>query len=313
MSYLSVFVQYHASVRIARRVPPEAFEPAPNVSSAVVVVEPHEPAHDSVAAGAAAIAADEASEREAALWGLVQSGFRERRKMLRNVLARQLHAGADGVTGPLVGQQRVDAALAAVGIAGDRRPQTLSVEDWIRLRDALALLEAACEPEPGAGDPVIRLAPAKLNLTLAVTGRRRDGFHDLHSVMVPLALGDRLSLARAAAPADSLHVVGGADGRTPPRSRRLRLGPSRDRRGPAGRRRRLTRSRSRRDSRSSCRSPPASPAGAATPPPRSTARWRRGAPTSLRTRAATRRRPPARTCRSSWCVVPRSSRVAASA
>jgi 16S rRNA A1518/A1519 N6-dimethyltransferase RsmA/KsgA/DIM1 with predicted DNA glycosylase/AP lyase activity len=26
-------------------------------------------------------------EREDALWGLVQSGFRERRKMLRNVLA----------------------------------------------------------------------------------------------------------------------------------------------------------------------------------------------------------------------------------
>jgi 4-diphosphocytidyl-2-C-methyl-D-erythritol kinase len=62
--------------------------------------------------------------------------------------------------------------------------------------------------------PVVRLAPAKLNLTLAVVGSRPDGFHDLHSVMVPLALGDRLSLARAAASEDSLHVVGGAGGRT---------------------------------------------------------------------------------------------------
>lgn len=43
--------------------------------------------------------------------------------------------------------------------------------------------------------PVVRLAPAKLNLTLAVLGRRPDGFHDVHSVMVPLALTDRLSLA----------------------------------------------------------------------------------------------------------------------
>ncbi len=56
--------------------------------------------------------------------------------------------------------------------------------------------------------PVIRLAPAKLNLTLAVEGRREDGFHDLHSVMVPLALADRLSLAPAAATEDTLWASG---------------------------------------------------------------------------------------------------------
>jgi len=62
--------------------------------------------------------------------------------------------------------------------------------------------------------PVVRLAPAKVNLTLAVVATRRDGYHALHTVMVPLGLADRLSLARAAGPRDSLHVVGGADGRT---------------------------------------------------------------------------------------------------
>ncbi len=58
--------------------------------------------------------------------------------------------------------------------------------------------------------PVIRLPPAKLNLTLAVVGRREDGFHDLHSVFVPLTLADRLSLApaRASAREDTLHVTG---------------------------------------------------------------------------------------------------------
>jgi 16S rRNA (adenine1518-N6/adenine1519-N6)-dimethyltransferase len=116
MSYLSAFVQYHAAVRIALQVPPEAFEPAPKVSSAVIVLEPH--------------AAGDGPRRvpdEDALWRLVQAGFRERRKMLRNVLGRQLP-----VDGP-----RVDQALATAGIAGDRRPQTLSVDEWIGLLDAL--------------------------------------------------------------------------------------------------------------------------------------------------------------------------------
>src|SRR5213076_2847688 len=39
--------------------------------------------------------------------------------------------------------------------------------------------------------PVVRIAPAKVNLTLAVVGRRPDGFHAIHSVMAPLALADR--------------------------------------------------------------------------------------------------------------------------
>jgi len=56
--------------------------------------------------------------------------------------------------------------------------------------------------------PVVRLAPAKLNLTLAVLGRRSDGFHDLHSVMARLTLADVLSLAPAAGPVDTLHVGG---------------------------------------------------------------------------------------------------------
>lgn len=58
--------------------------------------------------------------------------------------------------------------------------------------------------------PVVRLAPAKLNLTLAVVGRRPDGYHALHSVMAPLALADRLSLTPDPSPGatDTLRVVG---------------------------------------------------------------------------------------------------------
>lgn len=58
--------------------------------------------------------------------------------------------------------------------------------------------------------PVVRIAPAKLNLTLAVVGRRPDGYHALHSVMAPVALADRLSLAPDPSPEarDTLRVDG---------------------------------------------------------------------------------------------------------
>ncbi len=125
MSYLSVFVQYHAAVRIACRVPAAAFEPAPSVVSAVIVLEPYESGGGPPNSGPERPSVPPADED--ALWALVQSGFRERRKMLRNVLGRQLR----------VGQARVDQALALVGISGDRRPQTLSVAEWIALSGAL--------------------------------------------------------------------------------------------------------------------------------------------------------------------------------
>lgn len=115
MSYLSVFVQYHARVRIALLVPPGAFEPEPAVESAVIVVEPFD-ADDRLGA-----------EQENALWRVVQAGFRERRKMIHNVLSRQLPVDAG----------RVDAALAAAGILPDRRPQTLAVGEWLTLVEAL--------------------------------------------------------------------------------------------------------------------------------------------------------------------------------
>jgi 4-diphosphocytidyl-2-C-methyl-D-erythritol kinase len=57
---------------------------------------------------------------------------------------------------------------------------------------------------------VVRYAAAKLNLTLAVVGRRSDGYHSLHSVMVPLTLGDALTVSAAPAGAveDSLSISG---------------------------------------------------------------------------------------------------------
>jgi 16S rRNA (adenine1518-N6/adenine1519-N6)-dimethyltransferase len=120
MSYLSVFVQYHARVRIALHVPAGAFEPEPAVASAVIVVEPFD-ADDRLDA-----------DGEDALWRLVQAAFRERRKMIHNVLSRQLPIHPD----------RVTAALANAGIDPDRRPQTLAVGEWLALHAALGPLPA---------------------------------------------------------------------------------------------------------------------------------------------------------------------------
>ena len=127
MSYLSVFVQYHADVRVLRVVPASAFEPAPEVESAVLVGSTRPRRLDAAA--------------EEDLWRLVQAGFRERRKMIHNVLPRQL---------PSVGEGRFSAALEALGIARDRRPQTLSVDEWLALAAALGPLDASSEP--GAPD-----------------------------------------------------------------------------------------------------------------------------------------------------------------
>jgi 16S rRNA (adenine1518-N6/adenine1519-N6)-dimethyltransferase len=99
---------------VLRTVPRDAFEPAPAVESAVLelVPRPSRPLP---------------REDEDEFWRLVQAAFRERRKMLHNVLARQLPMPA----------ARVAAALDAAGIAPDRRPQTVSVEEWLGLLAAI--------------------------------------------------------------------------------------------------------------------------------------------------------------------------------
>jgi len=49
-------------------------------------------------------------------------------------------------------------------------------------------------------------APAKLNLSLAVIGRRPDGFHEIESLLVPVDLADTLTIRTAAPPGIRLSV-----------------------------------------------------------------------------------------------------------
>jgi len=68
-----------------------------------------------------------------------------------------------------------------------------------------------------AVNPAVLACPAKLNLLLAVTGRRPDGFHELVSVVAPVEFGDTLTVEPAgefsltcddpAVPADGTNLV----------------------------------------------------------------------------------------------------------
>jgi len=62
---------------------------------------------------------------------------------------------------------------------------------WYRCGRALSILVAA--GRPGFGSSIVRItAPAKINLTLDILGRRPDGFHELRSVVTALDLCDEL-------------------------------------------------------------------------------------------------------------------------
>src|SRR6266571_2029990 len=116
--YLSVFTQSFAEPRIVRRVPARAFRPAPRVDSAVVALRTRPRA-------AFAPLAQEPFLR------LVSDAFRHRRKQLRSALGHE--AGLD--------RERATTVLAAAGIAPERRPETLSLDEWIALAHAIGLPE----------------------------------------------------------------------------------------------------------------------------------------------------------------------------
>ena len=112
--FLSVFVQSFASAAIVRRVPARSFRPPPKVDSAVVALRIH----------AAPAFAPLDQHRFIAL---VSDAFRHRRKQLRSALG--FEAG--------VGRERADAALRAAGIDPTRRPEELTVEEWVALAKEL--------------------------------------------------------------------------------------------------------------------------------------------------------------------------------
>ncbi len=106
---LSVMLQYRFVMDWLLDVPPESFDPAPKVDSAVVRLIPRPPEELVV-------------KDELRFSALVQAAFAQRRKMLRNNLK--------GIMGEIGFEQ--------LGIEPTARAEELSVEDYVRIANVLS-------------------------------------------------------------------------------------------------------------------------------------------------------------------------------
>jgi 16S rRNA (adenine1518-N6/adenine1519-N6)-dimethyltransferase len=118
MSLLAVSVQFYGNPRLLFRVPARAFYPVPKVDSAVVRIDPY----PQLPLDAGEIGA---------FFTVVRAGFAQRRKQLRNALLHGLDVSAE----------QLSAAMAAAGVDPARRAQTLSVEEWLALYNALGAVK----------------------------------------------------------------------------------------------------------------------------------------------------------------------------
>lgn len=117
---LSVLAGYYARAELAFTVSPNSFWPRPKVWSAVVVLSPTRP--------------DPHKPPAEAFFAVVRAAFVRRRKMLRNALADDPHLQLT--------RGDVAAILTKSGIDGDRRAETLELEEFARLAEEVAILSS---------------------------------------------------------------------------------------------------------------------------------------------------------------------------
>ena len=114
LSILAVSVQAYARAELVARIPAGAFYPRPDVDSAVVrLTALPEPAFGSLDADR--------------FFRVVKAGFGQKRKQLRNALSAGLRQPA----------QTIDAWLAQANIDPTRRAETLSLDEWRALANAM--------------------------------------------------------------------------------------------------------------------------------------------------------------------------------
>ena len=117
MSLLAVSVQLYGRPQIVARIPAGAFYPPPKVDSAVVRIDVKKRPTVLLAEGIT----------EEIFFRVVRAGFAQRRKTLRNSLSAGLHRRPESV----------GIALAQVGVDPRRRAQTLNLDEWAVVTEAL--------------------------------------------------------------------------------------------------------------------------------------------------------------------------------
>lgn len=110
MSLLSLSVQIYGQAHLASQIPAECFYPRPKVDSSVLVIDV-----DAIPK----LGKPETNR----LFQLAHLAFNQKRKMLRSSLRPALGQDLDTVSD----------VLAQAGIDPRQRPETLALEDWIRL------------------------------------------------------------------------------------------------------------------------------------------------------------------------------------
>ncbi|MEN8705040.1 MAG: 16S rRNA (adenine(1518)-N(6)/adenine(1519)-N(6))-dimethyltransferase RsmA [Nocardioides marinisabuli] len=120
----SVKAAWYADVRRAGAIGRNVFWPAPNVDSGLVAWTRREP--------------PETTATRQQVFAVVDAAFSQRRKALRGVL-RALAPAAE-----------VDAALEQAGVSPLARGETLTIEDYVRIAEALPV-EATRDPQESAG------------------------------------------------------------------------------------------------------------------------------------------------------------------
>ena len=115
---ITLAIDYRCRADIAIEVPAEAFLPAPEVESAVVVLKRYENPPILLR-----------PKEEKRLFSLIKAAFSVRRKTLVNALSIASYAGGN--------KDEIKRAIAAIGVREDVRGEALSLEQYVRLSEQL--------------------------------------------------------------------------------------------------------------------------------------------------------------------------------